>query len=270
MNKRWLLLGISALSLASLALAACGGDDDDDGGSDDTENTSATATAPSNATQTTGGSGGSASPAATTGSGGGGGVTGSGADDLKRLAKDLSNKTYSVSYNYTETKKDNTVASKGTFTLDQKPPKTRTAVEGFGAPNEPAQNFILIYDGTNSYTCSKEASAPVGQCFKSSQAGGLGDLLSLDSILKELDTSLEVKTAGSRTIAGADSQCFDVKEKDSDTSLACFSKRDGIMTFTEVKDTDTGNTTKIEATKLSTSVADSVFAPPQGWTILGQ
>ncbi|MEP6871764.1 MAG: hypothetical protein ABI939_07925 [Anaerolineaceae bacterium] len=247
MNKL-LTLGFAALALGALALAACGGDDDD-------------------SKTTTKDEPGHVATAEPTKKDGDGQVTGSGADALKKLAKDLSTKTYQVTYDFDQVDKDKTT-TKNTLIIAQKPPKSLTS---FSEPGGSGVAITIISDGTTKYTCAKQPNTP-GQCQKSKvdATKPLGNFLSLDSLLKTLGDDLNVTSAGSRSIAGLDSQCFNAKGKDvGDEGIACFSKKDGLVTFIDSKDKN-GSTTHIEATKASSSADDSLFVPPTGYTITGQ
>ena len=262
MNKL-LTLGFAALALGALALAACGGDDDDSKTATKDDATQA-ATAKSGDNKTTSGPTVAAEP---TKKDGDGQVTGSGADALKKLAKDLSTKTYSVTYDFNQVDADKK-ATKSTLTIAQKPPKSVTSGSELGGPGV---TFAFINDGTASYSCFKQPNTP-GQCIKAKAdaANPLGSFLSLDSILKTLSDDINVTSAGSRSIAGVDSQCFNAKGKDiGDEGIACFSKKDGIVTLLDSKDKD-GSTFHIEATKASNSADDSLFVVPAGYTIAGQ
>jgi hypothetical protein len=235
---------IVALAAASLLLAACGG------GSSKATPTSA----PSSS-----GTPGAGSPAAT--QSGGGQVTGSGAASLKKLATDLSGKTYQISYDLSMTQSGQNTA--GSMTMAQKPPKSFTSYQAA------AGNFLMINDGTNTYTCTKDPTG-AGQCIKSTGTAGAAANpaagLSIADVLSNLTSSVNVTDAGSRTIAGIDSQCFNVQET-SGTGIACFSKSDGLATLIQSK-APNGDTMQFQATKASGSVDDSMFAPPAGYTVV--
>jgi hypothetical protein len=251
--------GLVLISIAALALAACGGDDDD---SKTTDKTEATATTSSGDNKTTSQP---TTQADATKAAGDGQVTGSGADALKKLAKDLSGKTYQVTYDFTSTEAGKQ-PQKSSITVAQKPPKTLTSSDNFSVSGT-ATAFVFINDGTNSFTCFKDASG-AGQCIKSKAdaSSNLGDVFSLKSLLNNLTDDIDVKAAGSKTIAGIDSQCFDAKGADGD-GTGCFSKKDGLMTYFLQKET-AGTTLEISATKVSTSVDDSLFVPPASYKIV--
>ena len=78
---------------------------------------------------------------------------------------------------------------------------------------------------------------------------------------------MTVAETDGRKIAGADSRCFTIKEASGNQSLACFSKGDGVATYVENKGAS-GGLTKITANKISTSVDDSLFAPPAGAKVI--
>ncbi|MEO6397535.1 MAG: hypothetical protein ABIP13_03610 [Tepidiformaceae bacterium] len=264
MNKL-LTHGLVALALGALALAACGGDDDD---SKAPKKDEATQSATANSGDDKSSSGiTAAATAEPTKKDGDGQVTGSGADALKKLAKDLSTKTYQVTYDYEEVDAAKK-ATKSTLTIAQKPPKSVTSFSELGGSGVA---IAIISDGTTRYTCAKQPNTP-GQCQKSKvdATKPVGNFLSLDSLLKSLSEDFNVTSAGSRSIAGLDSQCFNATGKAvGDEGIACFSKKDGIVTLVDSKDKD-GSTTHIEATKASNSADESLFTVPTGYTITGQ
>lgn len=236
---------IVALAAASLFLAACGG----------SSSKSTPTSAPSSS-----GTPGAGSPAAT--QSGQGQVTGSGAAALKKLATDLSAKTYQVSYDLSMTQSGQPTT--GSITIAQKPPKSFTSFQ------TTAGSFVMINDGTNTYSCTKSGTG-AGQCIKSTGAAtGAGANpaagFSIADALSSLTSSVNVTDAGSRTVAGIDSQCFNVQET-SGTGVACFSKSDGLATLIQSKDPN-GDTTQLQATKASGSVDDSLFAPPADYTVV--
>ncbi len=263
MNKRW-TLGFAALAVGALALAACGGDDDSKTTKKDEPAQAATANPGGNKTSSGSTVGATAEP---TKKDGDGQVTGSGADALKKLAKDLSTKTYQVTYDFDQVDKEKKT-TKSTVTIAQKPPKSVTSFSDLAGSG---LAIAIISDGSARYSCFKQPNTP-GQCQKSKvdETKPVGNFLSLDSLLKSLGEDLNVTTAASRSIAGLDSQCFNAKGKGiGDEGIACFSKKDGIVTLLDSKDKD-GSTIHIEATKASNSVDDSLFVLPAGYTITGQ
>ncbi|MBI2764754.1 MAG: hypothetical protein HYX53_02455 [Chloroflexi bacterium] len=264
--KRYGIVAIAALAAATLIFAACGGDDD--------SKTTATNTATTAATTKRGDSGDAGanatkapSPAASATSGGGS-ISGSGADALKALAKDLNNKTYQVTYDL-EIKGTDGSVNKGTLTLANKPPKNSYAykLDPSSSGNGPS-DFQIINDGTSSFACT--ATGGTGQCVKSKASAGslFANPFNVEQILKELDTSLTVTQDKDQTIAGQDSRCFVTKNQDSTQGTACFSKKDGILMLAIGGDDKSGVT--VRATKYSTNVDDSLFAPPAGYNVTGQ
>ncbi len=238
------IVALAAVSL-SLLLAACGG------GSSKSTPTSA---ASSSGTPSAG------SPRAT--QSGQGQVTGSGAASLKKLATDLSGKTYQVSYDLSMTTGGQTTS--GSIAIAQKPPKTATTYQTSDG------SFLLIDDGTNTYSCAKDPTG-AGQCIKSASSGAGAAAnpaagFSIADALSSLTDSINVTDAGSRTIAGIDSQCFNVQEM-SGTGIACFSKSNGLATLIQSK-APNGDIMQFQATKASGSVDDSMFAPPAGYTVV--
>jgi len=250
----WIILPTLAAML--IAMAACGGDDNSStkptatrGGQEPAANTANTPDAQEAPTKAQGG----------------GQVTGTGANSLKQLATDLSKKTYSVSYAMTGTQDGKPGAT--AMTIGQKPPKSLTSFTTTAA-NGKQSLVILIDDGTNNFTCIKEDPGD-GQCIKMKSAGGSGlgaSVFSLSDSLKNLSDNVNVTEAGSRTIAGIDSQCFTAKETTSE-GMACFSKKDGLLTLLDSKGND-GSANHLEATKAASSVDDAVFAPPSGYTVV--
>ncbi len=259
--NRLVTIGVAALALGALALSACGGDDDDSKTATKDDATQA-ATAKTGENKTSSGTTVAAEP---TKKDGDAQVTGSGADALRKLAKDLSTKTYQVSYDFTQVEADKKT-TKSTITIAQKPPKSATS----GQDLTTGTTFVFFSDGSASYTCFKET-AGAGQCFKRKlDAAPLGNFLSLDTLLKSLSDDINVTSAGSRTIAGVDSQCFNGKGKEfGGEGVACFSKKDGIVTLVDTKSED-GSTERIEAKKASNSVDESLFAVPTGYTVTSQ
>jgi hypothetical protein len=262
-----LVLTLAAASLAALSLAGCGGDDDaDDGGASTPtaqETTRAEASPAASATaQASPTTGGGATQATPTSSGGTGQVTGSGAGKLRSLARDLTGKTFQVSYAV------DMGDGKGSMTFVQKPPKFATIIEltdsgGEGTPG----TIALIDDGTNSYTCFKEGTDQ-GQCLKGPSGGAALTPLPIFSVtdaIQDLADDVNVTESGSRTIAGIDSECFTVKPADGSEGTACFAKEAGIATLIDTTTPD--GTFHFEATEVATRVDDSVFAPPAGYEI---
>lgn len=263
--RLFLTLGAASAVLASLVLVACGGGDDDGqegtspaGGSGTPAATSGKTGSPVATTQ--------ASPTeAATKAPGEGQVTGSGATALRQLAKDLSDKTYEVSYAMNLSGGDS--PGKGSLVSAQKPPKSITKYETTDASGV-VSTFAFINDGVSSFLCFKEGSDP-GQCMKSKADAStniFGSIFSVKEALKDLTEDIEVKDAGSRTIGGVDSRCFTVKEATGD-GTACFSKKDGILTLLDTKNED-GSVIHIEASKASGSVDDKLFAPPEGYEVV--
>lgn len=261
---------VPALAVTMLTMAACGGDDDDDAGTDPTATTAATSTsdeattasgtstsAPTTpggdaTTEPTTASGGS--PTSTGGNSGDGNLTGSGADELRALAADLSKKTYTVTYEFTEGTEDDLTT--GSLTLYQKPPKSATSY------STDAEVFTIIDDGVNSWICSKNTGDEEGSCLKSETTGSLttAAAFDLDSALDDLEFNLNVTEEGDEKIGGRDAACFTIEEEGFEESRACFDKKDGFLLLLDQTD-DAGGKYEIRATNVSNSVDDSVFEP---------
>lgn len=256
----------AALTATTLTMAACGGDDDDDGGGDDPTATAATSateeatsgsgdatTAPTSGATSAPTTASDSSPTAT-GSSGEGNLTGSGADELRTLAADLSVKTYTVTYEFQEgTEGAMTV---GSLTLAQQPPKSSTSY------TTDAEVFTIIDDGVNSWVCSKNTEDEEGECLKSETTGSLttAAAFDLEAALDDLEFNLNVTEEGNEEIAGRDAACFTIEEEGFEESRACFDKDDGFLLLLDQTD-DTGAKYTITAKSVSNSVNDSVFEP---------
>ena len=195
---------------------------------------------------------------------GAGKVTGSGADAFKKLAKDLSGKTYLVNYDLTLD------TGTGVMTVAQKPPKSSTTFR-IREAGETADSgaFTLIDDGVNSFSCFADPQGKSGTCIKgkSGKDDGFGLVgFTLSDALKNLEDDIDVTEIKSETIAGKDSRCFQTKEANGFNGKACFTKAEGIVTYLEGVDAD-GTKTKIVATKVANSVDDSTFQPPKDFTV---
>ena len=203
---------------------------------------------------------GQATAAATSGSGS---LSGSGADELKKLAKSANQKTFTVSYDMEVTGADKK-ATKGKMTFAQKPPKSYTAFETTEGPSDSIGSFIIIDDGTNSFLCS--SSGADKSCLKSKSGGGTAsDVFSLNSLISSIEGKTEVTALKDQKIAGADSKCFRIKDSTSE-GTACFAKDSGILTLADGVDTDASKTT-IRANKVATNVDDKIFEPPKDYTV---
>lgn len=250
MNSRFLLLGASAI--AALAFVACGGDDDDDdAGSNDEPRAEATKSNDDNATSTSGGSsGGSNSQATPTTGSGGGSVSGSGADDLKKIVRDLRNKTFQVTYDITVT--EGSEETKGTMVLAQKPPTyvTSFALDGI--------NFTLISDGKDDITCTSFA-ANTGTCTKSATQAQSNAIFDFEELLASVETDVKVTNAKGQKIANRDAACFDV-EQGGETAFMCFDKKDGYLLLVESKSAD--GTYTLKANDAKNSVDQKLLEPP--------
>lgn len=255
---------VAALTATTLTMAACGGDDDDASSDDPTATTAAT-TADSEATSRPTNASGDATAQATTGAesspttssgddAGNGTLSGSGADELRALAEDLTKKTYTVTYEFQEGIEDD--LSTGTVTLSQKPPKSATSY------STDAEVFTIIDDGVNSWICSKNTEDEEGTCLKSDTTGSLTteSAFNLEDALDDLEFDLNVTKESDDKIADRDAACFTVEEEGFEASRACFDKKDGILLLLEQKD-DAGSVYTIRATKVSNSVDDKVFEP---------
>ena len=212
----------TALATTSLFLVACG-----DGSSSESNKTPDSATA-TNAPDKTSEATRTATSATTTpipGSGGGS-LTGSGAGELRKLAKDLTKKTYQVTYAFATI--DGNGKTEGTMMLAQKPPKSITKFE------TAAESVILIDDGTASLLCTKKATDATGTCLKSASGGSAtAAAFSLDAALNDLETNVNATADKDDTIAGRAAKCFIVTKAGSPGSRTCFDKQDGIALLLE-------------------------------------
>lgn len=232
--KLRLMLLLAAFAALSMTFVACGGDDDDDSG-DDTSSSS-------NDDETT--------------TSGGGEVTGSGANDLKKYAKDLTGKTFLVTYEYEQG--TGSEATKGTMTLGQKDGKSyMKLVDG-------SDLFIIIDDKTNSFLCTKSGSDET--CLKSKSEGDTG-MFSLQDVLGDLDADIKVTKLKDQKIAGKDGACFKVEEEGTADGTMCFDKKDGFLLLVDTEEAEDG--VSLKATEVKTSVDDKTFEPPYKVTDLG-
>jgi hypothetical protein len=256
--KKRLLFGLPVLAALALFAAACGGDDDD--ASSDEKNTEAT----KDAGGSTDGDKTSATATGDDKDSGDGKLTGNGADELKKLSKDLKGKTFSATYE-AETTDSAKKVSKGTLVTAQKDKKAYTQIDGAFAGSEDLGNLVVIDDGEFSFLCSDSGGEK--SCIKTKSTGGDDSFtFNATSLVEDLDDDLKVEKDKDQKIAGVDSKCF--KLTDATTNgLACFAKDSGIMTFVDGTD-DTGTRFVLKATKVSTSVPDSLFAPPKDYEIV--
>jgi hypothetical protein len=236
-----------------LLFAACGGDDDGNGavtgGTTGGQSTVATATP-----------GGASAPApGSTAAGGTGQVTGSGAAALQRLARDISGKTYQVTYTIEFT--TDGVAESGTMIIANKPPKSAYVFDVDG------MEMQIINDGEFTYLCSDEGGS--GQCLKTRTGVGISALAAnpfdLQAILSEFEEDVEVTATRDERVGGIDSECFTVKNSEGE-SIACFSKADGLLT--KVEGGDGADAMKVMATGMSSNVDDRLLEPPAGYAIM--
>ncbi|MFN0148245.1 MAG: hypothetical protein ACKVT1_17225 [Dehalococcoidia bacterium] len=254
--KKRLLPGLFALfALSSLGLfAACGGDDDDT--TDKTPTTASTSEPKGEGTAASGT--GQATAGATTG---GGEITGSGADELKKLSAEAGKKTFSANYDMDVVNTDKSV-TKRKITVAYKSPKLYTQLETTDGPKDELGSFIIIDDGKNSFLCSGSGSGKA--CIKSKSDGTAEDFFSLNSLIGDVEEKTVVTKLKDETIAGVASKCFNIKDSTTE-GVACFGKDNGIMTRADQTD-GTGKTT-IKATKISTNVDDKQFEPPKDYVV---
>lgn len=257
MRLRFLLIA-ALVAIPAVAFAACGGDDDDATPSTTAQPTSAAASTGQVSSGSTPGGSSTQSVAGT--------LSGSGADDFKKLTADLAKKTYQATYDFSTTGAGQPF--KGTLTIAQKPPQT--AYKFASAPGSVALDFTAISNATDSYFCLKAGTD--GYCTKSGAAdspfGALASLGDIESLLGDLGTNTQITETKGASIAGRDGRCFDIKSTGSDASVpalttACFDKKDGILLQTEVKDMGSAGTgVSVKATKVDSSVDSSLFNPP--------
>jgi outer membrane lipoprotein-sorting protein len=244
------LFSLLALSLA--VFTACGGDDDDSTNTATSAATKAATTAsgtsstdsgPATATKASG------TAAAPTTASGSGSVTGSGADALKKLAQDLSGKTYQVTYDFNSVSGEDTTT--GTMTIAQKPPQSVTKFEFNG------ESTLVISDGKASIFCT--SADEQGTCYKSSDPESVSaGAFDLQDTLNNLDEDVNVTQVDNQKIAGHDAKCFDVKGSQED-GVACFDAGNGLLLLLESK---SGDEFSIKATDEKTSVDSSLFDAP--------
>lgn len=232
MPKRFLPAALALL--LAIAAAGCGGGDDSGSSSTPSGGTpAATATIPATQTGRTT-TAASPSPAAT------------GAADLpaelQRAAREAANARYTANYTITQE------GQQSEAVIAQDPPKFYLSgtVEG--------STFILISDGTATYTCFKTGAT--GTCFKGEAVPGTS-FLNPGEIVDSVDTASSYKKLDDRKIAGVDSTCWEVTVTDlQGTATMCIGKSIPVVTYVE------GSGLKMELKSLSQGVDGKLFEPP--------
>lgn len=155
----------------------------------------------------------------------------------------------------------------GTMTLAAKSAKEMfdlayTDADGTGS-------MRVIIEGSTTIICVEEAeTGDEGTCF--SMGGGVDDspFASLtaifgtaDELLNEIaeDDGLDVKRAGSKRVAGLDSDCYDVTGPDTEGTV-CIAKDENLMV--EVDGTFEGMETLFRLTEYTNNPGDDLFEPP--------
>lgn len=192
-------------------------------------------------------------------------LSGSGADELKALALKLDVKTYRATYKVTVTDSANTTES-FTYGVARKPPASNTSYQSSGVLGATAA--IVINDGTTIYNCTQEPAAiPYCTATKATAAQEDNGIFSINTIFGSLAETVEVTPVEGRTIAGIESACFNVRATgETDSGIGCFSRRDGIVTYLEAKDTD-GTRSVFELQTVEDKADDSLFKPPAGFEV---
>lgn len=231
---------------ALVALTACGGSappaasPSGGGGAPAAGSPAATTAAPTTAP----------APAATTAPAASGG-------NFADLVRGSRNVSYKATYKMSGSSKGQ--AFNGEQTMYMKPPKMRMDIT---LPQGPGGSSMFMLENGN-YMCA--ALAGTQNCLKLPGTQGLGTANQGAAAQDEMTTkpeNFETTSAGNRTIAGQTGQCFNVKPKQAgsfDTALFCITSN-GIPLLTQVKSSDTDIT--MEATNVSTTVADADFQLP--------
>ena len=150
-------------------------------------------------------------------------------------------------------------AIEGTYTLGAKGSTTLFGVKGTIAGGQ--TTFLLIDDGTNTFTCIESSGQK--QCLKSKSGSG-GSLigsLSVDGVIQSVsqDKTTTVTPVTGQTIAGTKANCFAVKGSGSDGTL-CAADANGVLLLLD--GTFSGNKVSLKATNVNTNPADDDFKPP--------
>ena len=234
----------AGVAASILVFAACGGDDT-------AASTAATSAAP--ATER-------AEPAATNPPGATSKSTPSagGNATLEKLRKDLKSATFRATYDG-KVAPASGQAIEGTYTLGAKASTTLFGVKGTIAGGQ--TTFLLIDDGTNTFTCIESSGQK--QCLKSKSGSG-GSLigsLSVDGVIQSVsqDKTTTVTPVTGQTIAGTKANCFAVKGSGSDGTL-CAADANGVLLLLD--GTFSGNKVSLKATNVNINPADDDFKPP--------
>jgi hypothetical protein len=254
MNTRLLGLCAAALcGLSALTFAACGGDDDKGTA---TATTAAASTASASASSSASSSATGTASASASGTTTATQTTSGDNEGLSDVLKDTSKLTYKISYDITSTD-DEGQPETGTYTLVNKPPKTRIEFSSSTASDE---SVIVIDDGTDTYLCTPTDKS----CLKTPGTGaGLGGALLAvdpDTVVKDAEAEgATIKKTDDRTIAGTSASCYSVTDSDGTGSM-CIAKDTGIVLL--IDGTNEGSKIALTAKSFSTSVDDSEFKPP--------
>lgn len=230
--------------IASLLFAACGGGDDGDNG-DTTSTATATATA-SDGTAT-------ASPNSTessgSGSGNDSGATGGEVTDFAALAANFANARFTATYQVSGTSDGEPVDGEWRWYQDG-PDRMRM---DFNADGE---------EGTMISTTEGLLICAEGACFglPAGAEDALPDLTSQLDGLQDEALSGEVRSAGSREIAGTTAECYEFEDNAEGASgLVCYA--DGGIPLLMESNGD-GTTFRMEATEFRAGVSDEDFEAP--------
>jgi hypothetical protein len=231
--------------IAFAGLAACGDDDDDSARSNDAGDNGSSSEKP--------------------GASGDGSLSGSGADSLRKLARDATKKTYVADYEF-EGEDEEGKKQTGKMVIANKPPRSAFNVTTTDADGVTTV-FISFEDQEFSFICTREGNGD-GQCLKTRAEADnpLSGAFDINSLLNSLETgdSARVTEIKGQKIAGQESKCYTIEDA-SGKGTACFAKESGIVTL--IDSADGGSLIKLKATKVSEKVDDALFSPPADWEV---
>jgi hypothetical protein len=241
-TPKWTVLALGlSLSVALLALAACGGDDSTTSTPTTSGRTTATQKPDANATKTEQATETSSSSTDI-------------ASQLAALGGDIKQATGKVTYTSTDSS-----GTTSTITLYSKPPNSRyDTLDSDGSTSSYIQTPQITYICTSSdQSCIAQPGSGTG----SAGLGLFGGLFSstyIDALVAAAQAQGISITKSNETIAGTNASCYEGTSNGS-TEKFCFSDS-GILLKTQT--TDSSGTSGLTATSFSSDVSDSDFLPP--------